>query len=158
MCYNPTSQKGADTMPKKERTERVKFMQAAYYRRYKKRLDRQNKRWAKKNKQRVVEIKRAYAERNHDLVVFRAIRNSARRRGIDFLLSFEEWQSIWKRSRRAHKRGRHLDEYCMARFGDKGPYAVGNVRIIKHKRNAKEQTKRNPHHDASGRFTRLLNL
>jgi hypothetical protein len=126
-------------MPKKERTEQVKITQAAYYQRHKKRLDKQNKKWAKQNKERSKEIKRTYAERNPDLVIFRAQKNQARRRGIGFLLSFKEWQSIWKKSGHAHERGRRLSQYCMARFGDKGAYAIGNVRIITHEQNAFER-------------------
>lgn len=60
---------------------------------------------------------------------YRASR-SEKTRGIPFLLTFEEWLKIWVDSGKLEQRGRRKGEYCMARFGDKGPYAIGNVRII----------------------------
>lgn len=55
---------------------------------------------------------------------------SAGPRGIEFLLTFEEWLQIWTDSGHIHERGTRKNQYQMARFGDRGPYAVGNVRII----------------------------
>jgi hypothetical protein len=63
-------------------------------------------------------------------------RANARHRGIRFLLTFEQWWSIWRRSRRYAERGR--GRYVMARYRDSGPYAVGNVRIITYKSNVRE--------------------
>lgn len=60
-------------------------------------------------------------------------------RNIDFLLTFEEWIQIWVESGHLHERGCKRGQYCMARFGDKGPYAVGNVKIILHKDNIAEK-------------------
>ena len=57
-------------------------------------------------------------------------KNHAARRRIQFLLTFEEWLKLWIDSGRMHERGTHKGGYVMARFGDKGPYAIGNVRII----------------------------
>lgn len=54
----------------------------------------------------------------------------AKRRGILFLLTFEEWLYIWETSGHLSLRGRLKGQYCMARFGDQGAYQVGNVRII----------------------------
>lgn len=50
-------------------------------------------------------------------------------RGIPFLLSFEQWLSIWTESGKLDQRGRGADKFCMCRFGDYGPYEVGNVFI-----------------------------
>jgi hypothetical protein len=58
-----------------------------------------------------------------------AVRN-ARARDIEFLLTYSEWLKIWQDSGHLSERGKKLGQYVMARFGDKGPYAVGNVRII----------------------------
>ena len=66
---------------------------------------------------------------------------AAKRRRIAFLLTFEEWLKIWKASKRLPQRGRRYGQYCMARYGDKGPYAVGNVRIILNEHNHEEQVK-----------------
>ena len=63
----------------------------------------------------------------------------AKRSGIEFLLTFDEWMKIWEDSGHFHERGCHRGQYVMARFGDKGPYAVGNVKIIKHEENGSEK-------------------
>ena len=67
----------------------------------------------------------------------------AKERGIPFLLTLEEWLSIWESSGHLGERGVGKGQYVMARNGDKGPYAVGNVKIITTGDNAREvqQTK-----------------
>jgi hypothetical protein len=65
---------------------------------------------------------------------------SAKRRGIEFLLTFEEWLKVWTDSGHLHERGRRKHEYCMARNGDCGPYAVGNVSITTMEENGRLQT------------------
>jgi hypothetical protein len=55
--------------------------------------------------------------------------SNAARRKIEFLLTFEEWLEIWVSSGYLAERGRKSHQYCMGRYGDKGPYAVGNVYI-----------------------------
>ena len=59
-------------------------------------------------------------------------------RGIEFLLTFEEWLQIWLDSGHLHERGKDKDQYCMARYGDRGAYAIGNVRIITNSENSRE--------------------
>lgn len=54
----------------------------------------------------------------------------AKHRGIEFLMTFEEWYKIWLDSGHISERGNKKGQYVMARFGDQGPYAVGNVRIV----------------------------
>ena len=57
-------------------------------------------------------------------------RSRARRRGIEFDLTYEQWKDIWFSSGHYEQRGVRKDEYVMARLGpDVGPYAVGNVVI-----------------------------
>jgi hypothetical protein len=60
----------------------------------------------------------------------------AKRRGIPFLLTFEKWWSIWQDSGKWEMRGIRRGCYVMARFGDVGPYAVGNVSIVPHEANS----------------------
>jgi len=62
---------------------------------------------------------------------------SAKQRGIEFLLTYEQWIGIWTDSGRLLERGRAANEFCMARIGDSGPYAVGNVHICTNAENAK---------------------
>src|ERR1035437_8016006 len=57
-------------------------------------------------------------------------RKKARKRGIRFLLTFAEWLKIWQDSGRLRERGRCRGEDVMSRPGDRGPYAVGNVKIV----------------------------
>jgi hypothetical protein len=64
--------------------------------------------------------------------VFGASRRGAKRRGIPFLFTFEEW---WE----------------MARYGDVGAYEVGNVKIIPFGDNVREAQVGNQH-------TRGLNM
>lgn len=52
---------------------------------------------------------------------------NAKKRGIEFILTYEEWLKIWEDS--GHLDERSANGYCMCRFKDEGPYAVGNVYI-----------------------------
>jgi hypothetical protein len=63
----------------------------------------------------------------------------AKRRSIAFLLTFEEWKTLWLESGKFDQRGKGQDNYCMARTGDVGPYALGNVRICTRRENNAEQ-------------------
>lgn len=67
--------------------------------------------------------------RRAELQAYKQHKINAEKRGIDFLLSFEEWLQLWEESGHLAERGCRSGQYCMARQGDKGPYAVGNVRI-----------------------------
>jgi hypothetical protein len=69
---------------------------------------------------------------------FWAQQQNAKYRGVPFLLTFEQWWDIWKKSGHWHERGRGKNKYCMARFGDKGAYEVGNVKIITNSQNSSE--------------------
>lgn len=61
------------------------------------------------------------------VAAFRSHKNGAKVRGIQFLLTFEEWWGYWQEH--YHLRGTYRGCMCMCRFKDGGPYAVGNVRI-----------------------------
>lgn len=78
-------------------------------------------------------------------------KRNARIRGIEWLLTFAEWLSIWKASGKLHLRGRGKGRYVMSRVCDDGPYAVGNVHIQLATENSREavekwrgKTKQNP--------------
>lgn len=62
------------------------------------------------------------------LGAYRAQERNAHLRGIEWRLTIREWWDIWQSSGRWSKRGRGKG-YMMCRFGDTGPYAVGNVYI-----------------------------
>lgn len=61
---------------------------------------------------------------------FRQQRSSAKARGVEWLMTFEEWWGVWEASGRWSQRGHRDGQYVMGRHGDAGPYAVGNVSII----------------------------
>lgn len=63
------------------------------------------------------------------LCKYKAQRVNAERRGLRFLLSYEEWLGIWEKSGKLEQRGRGSHKYCMCRYNDIGPYEVGNVFI-----------------------------
>jgi NUMOD3 motif len=69
---------------------------------------------------------------------FVAQRSSAKDRGIDFNLSFGQWLGIWIASGKLLKRGRHRGDFVMARIGDRGAYALGNIEIIPHVENIRQ--------------------
>jgi hypothetical protein len=68
--------------------------------------------------------------------VFTDQRQSAHRRGIVWEMTFEQWLSVW--GDKLPLRGRGSEQYCMARTGDKGPYAIWNVRVITGRENRGE--------------------
>lgn len=51
----------------------------------------------------------------------------AKRRGIEFLFTFDEWKSWWLETGRWELRGKKAGCYQMCRKNDVGPYAVWNV-------------------------------
>jgi hypothetical protein len=65
-------------------------------------------------------------------------RATSKDRGIDFTLSFSEWLGIWIASGKLLRRGRQCGQYVMARNGDRGPYALGNITIITHSENVRQ--------------------
>jgi hypothetical protein len=56
-------------------------------------------------------------------------RSNAHSRGVEFLLTFDQWWNIWQKSGHWKKRGNRSGRYVMARHNDEGPYRVGNVAI-----------------------------
>ena len=69
---------------------------------------------------------------------FNAHKSNARRRNIDFCMTFEQWTEMWVESGKWEQRGRGADKYCMCRVGDVGPYSVENVFIGQGKQNVSD--------------------
>lgn len=61
---------------------------------------------------------------------FRQQKANAKRRGIAWEITFEEWFNLWEKSGHWNNRGAHAAGYVMSRHGDVGPYKIGNVAII----------------------------
>jgi hypothetical protein len=91
-----------------------------------------------KNLARGKERARKWAENNPERAAFRSQRSSATKRGIRFMLSFDEWWKVWQNSGKWGQRGKLEGQYVMARFADSGPYAVNNVRICTKGENREE--------------------
>jgi hypothetical protein len=56
-------------------------------------------------------------------------KQNAKRRNIPFLLTYNEWISIWKQSGHWEERGLGKGKYVMCRYNDIGPYSINNVYI-----------------------------
>ena len=65
-------------------------------------------------------------------------KSNAKRRGVPFLLTFDDWKTIWLESGKLDQRGRGAEKYCMCRVGDIGAYEVGNVFIDLNRRNVSD--------------------
>lgn len=68
-------------------------------------------------------------------------KGNAKRRGIPFELTFDQWWAIWQESGLWKCRGAYAGGAVMMRNGDTGPYAVGNVRIGSHVDNVIERNR-----------------
>lgn len=75
-------------------------------------------------------------------------RARAKARGIEFVLAFDEWLLIWWQSGHYQQMGKSAGKYVMARTGDVGAYALGNVRIAPMEENLAER-KRTPLSDTA---------
>jgi hypothetical protein len=70
-----------------------------------------------------------YSNKSHPLFKYRVHkRNALRGSAAGFNMTFPEWWKVWQDSGKWELRGRGKG-YCMGRFGDTGPYEVGNVYI-----------------------------
>lgn len=65
---------------------------------------------------------------------FRSQKANAKRRGIGWELTFDQWLEFWGDD--LDKRGSGKDCLQMQRHEDTGPYAVGNIRKGKPKQNS----------------------
>ena len=73
-------------------------------------------------------------------------RTTAMQRGIGWQITFDQWMRVWNDSGHWEQRGRAASSYVMARHGDTGPYAVGNVYICTLSQNCSDQYKWRTHH------------
>ena len=68
--------------------------------------------------------------------LFRKQKENAQSRGIGWTLTLPQWVAIWRESGHFAERGN--GGYVMARSGDVGPYALGNVYITTSAQNIKD--------------------
>jgi hypothetical protein len=72
-----------------------------------------------------------------DDAAWQSQKDSARRRGIAFCFTFEEWRAWWRQNLPPDAaRGRRRGQYVMARRGDQGAYEASNVVCVTTKQNA----------------------
>lgn len=64
-------------------------------------------------------------------------KSGAKKRGIEFKLTFEEWMGVW--GDKLDQRGVRSWQLGMCRIGDKGAYEVGNVYLGTPARNRASQ-------------------
>lgn len=62
---------------------------------------------------------------NPKRIAFSGQKNNAKKRGIEFLFTLDEWIDWWGDD--FALRGRNPSDLCMARIGDQGAYEIGNV-------------------------------
>ena len=73
---------------------------------------------------------------------YRTQKRGARHRGIEWQLTFEQWQEWWGED--LPKRGRGRNDLSMQRPCDSGPYALGNIRKGTPKDNARTRAAMQP--------------
>jgi hypothetical protein len=88
-----------------------------------------------------------YLERCRLSKAYRTQKSHAKKRGIGFYLTFDEWYATWERSGKLAERGRLSNQYCMARFGDVGFYIINNVEIKTNNLNCTEGSTGRKHSD-----------
>lgn len=66
--------------------------------------------------------------------VYKQWRRSAKQRGIEIALDYEQWSEVWGE----HWPNRERCDLVLARFGDTGPYAPGNVYITTRGQNVRD--------------------
>lgn len=68
-------------------------------------------------------------------------KGNAKKKGIPFLLSFEEYMELVAEAGLIDPEqiGISIDSYHLSRYGDVGPYEIGNCRFIPHRENLKEK-------------------
>lgn len=73
---------------------------------------------------------------------FITLRNNCKRRGIEFELSFEQFETFAQATRYIAGKGRSKDSYTIDRIDNTKGYVIGNIRVISKSENSKKGTKR----------------
>lgn len=69
--------------------------------------------------------RKAWSERNPEKHAYNLQKCAAKRRGIPWELTFEQFVEFWGED--FALRGKDHEDLCMCRIGDEGPYAIGNI-------------------------------
>ncbi len=68
---------------------------------------------------------RRWKAANPKRYAFLGQRHTSKQRGVVFNITFEEWRDWWGND--FHRRGKENDDLQMCRYGDEGPYEIGNI-------------------------------
>ena len=93
----------------------------------------QDRRRYRRNKVAVRSASKKWREDNPERYAWLGQRHTSKQRGIRFELTFEEFVTFWGFN--FDRRGKGLDDLCMGRFGDEGPYRVGNIYVTSNSEN-----------------------
>lgn len=79
------------------------------------------------NKAKLVDYYQQYSRAYHKSKYGKYVdqKNTAKQRGVEWRLTYEEWRSWWGKD--FAKRGKGVGKLVMARHDDCGPYAIGNI-------------------------------
>lgn len=66
-------------------------------------------------------------------------RASAKYRGVEFRLTFDQWRDWWLATGRVDERGKLRGQWVMARCGDRGAYELGNLQCMRAEDNVSDQ-------------------
>lgn len=91
-----------------------------------------------------VDVWREHNQANGLLRAFGQQRDSAKKRGIQWCLTFAQWLDFWRASGKLDLRGRGTGKYVMARDGGRGPYAIGNISAQLYEENCRAARTNNP--------------
>ena len=86
----------------------------------------------------------AWRDANPEMFAYSKHKQDAKKRGVPFFFTFDEWWAVWRDSGKWEQRGVRKGQYVMARFGDKGGYETSNVRICTSSENGSERNRVNP--------------
>jgi hypothetical protein len=92
--------------------------------------------WSEANKERKAETNLQWQKENPKQYAYNVQKKRAQHRGIEFLLTLEQWCKWWGDD--FDNRGCTKGKLVMARYGDKGPYALGNIKKITCSENMRE--------------------
>lgn len=63
-------------------------------------------------------------------LAYKGAKDNARRRQLEFALTYEQWSAVWAESGRWAQRGRCRGQYQMDRIDNTKGYVPGNVQIV----------------------------
>lgn len=85
-------------------------------------------------------------------------KNNAKHRNIEYMLTFEEWSTIWKDSGKWEQRGRATDQFVLGRLDNSKPFSVDNCVVRTQSENMSASSKGKPKSANTKRLMALAKL